>query len=164
MTVVMENELQAGHMPRRIVHGDTKLNNILFDIETGAAKSIVDLDTCMPAYSLYDFGDLVRFTAATSSEDERDLDQVGTDLELYGALVTGYLDQARDFLTTREIELMPFSARLVTLTIGTRFLTDHLAGNVYFKVDRPGQNLDRARVQFKMIEDMERREKEMEVR
>jgi hypothetical protein len=118
----------------------------------------------MPAYSLYDFGDLVRFTAATSSEDEQDLDKVGTDLELYSALVTGYLDQARDFLTEREIELMPFSARLVTLTIGMRFLTDHLAGNVYFKVDQPDQNLDRARVQFKMVEDMEQRAKDMVVR
>ncbi len=150
-------------MPTRIVHGDTKLNNILFDNTTGVAKSIVDLDTCMPAWSLYDFGDLVRFTAATSGEDERNLENVGTDFRLYRALVSGYLESARAFLTPREIDLMPYAARLVTFTIGLRFLTDYLAGDVYFKTERAAQNLDRARVQFKMVEGMEQREEDMVV-
>ncbi|MFH0945649.1 MAG: aminoglycoside phosphotransferase family protein [Planctomycetota bacterium] len=150
-----EDRLRAGSLPLRIVHGDTKLNNILFDRDSGAAVSIVDLDTCMPAYSLYDFGDLVRFTAATACEDERDLARVGVDMKLYQALARGYLDQAGPFLTEEEVELMPLSAKVVTLTIGVRFLTDHLNGDVYFKVSRPGQNLDRARVQFKMVEQMD---------
>ncbi len=160
---VVEDELEAGSMPTRIVHGDTKLNNILFDNTTGVAKSIVDLDTCMPAWSLYDFGDLVRFTAATSREDEKDLEKVGTDFRLYRALVNGYLEKAREFLTPREIELMPYAARLVTFTIGLRFLTDYLNGDVYFKTERTAQNLDRARVQFKMVEGMEQREEDMVV-
>jgi hypothetical protein len=152
---VIDGMLQRGELPMRTVHGDTKLNNVLFCNETDRAQCIVDLDTCMPGYSLYDFGDLVRFTAATSDEDERDLDQVGTDLGLYRQLVNGYLEGTRGALSKVEIELMPFAARLVTYTIGLRFLADHLAGDVYFKVHREGHNLDRARVQFRMVEKME---------
>ena len=152
---VFDDRIRSGSLPLRIVHGDTKLNNILFDRDSGQAVSIVDLDTCMPAYSLYDFGDLVRFTAATACEDERDLDKVGVDMKLYQALANGYLDQAGPFLTDEEVELMPLSAKVVTLTIGVRFLTDHLNGDVYFKVSRQGQNLDRARVQFKMVEQLD---------
>jgi len=155
MVSVVAGHLAAGEMPTRIVHGDTKLNNVLFDRDTGAAVCIVDLDTCMPAYSLYDFGDLVRFTAATSDEDERDLALAGTDRELYRALLDGYLVSAAAFLTPLERQLMPFAARLVTFTIGLRFLTDHLDGDVYFKIERPGHNLDRARVQFEMVRAME---------
>jgi len=161
MTHLIEDHLRQGAFPLRIVHGDTKLNNVLFDRDTERAACIVDLDTCMPAYSLYDFGDLVRFTAATSSEDETDLSKAGTDLGLYRALVGGYLDGAGAFLTPLEIELMPFAARLVTFTIGLRFLTDFLAGDVYFRTKHPRHNLDRARVQFKMVEFMERHEREM---
>lgn len=164
MGSVIDDLLKEGRIPLRTVHGDTKLNNVLFDDSTGKARCIVDLDTCMPGYSLYDFGDLVRFTAATSSEDERDHEKVGTDLALYRALVDGYLSTTRGFLTDKEVELMPFAARLVTFTIGLRFLSDHLAGDVYFKVHREGHNLDRARVQFRMVERMERMEKEMAVR
>ena len=161
MAQVIDDHVTLGAFPERIVHGDTKLNNVLFDQTTGKAVCIVDLDTCMPAYSLYDFGDLVRFTAATSEEDETDLDRVGTDLDLYHALVHGYLDSAGHFLTPLEIELMPFAARLVTFTIGLRFLTDYLAGDVYFKIDHPRHNLERARVQFGMVDFMERHENRM---
>ncbi len=147
----VEDRLAAGAFPRRIVHGDTKLNNVLFDVASGRPRGIVDLDTCMPGWSLYDFGDLVRFTAATSSEDETDLDLVGTDVELYRALRDGYLDEAAAFLSAEELGLLPLAARLVTFTIGLRFLTDHLAGDVYFKVHREHHNLDRARVQFGMV-------------
>jgi len=158
---VFENSIRDERFPRRIVHGDTKLNNVLFDKASGKAVCVVDLDTCMPSYSLYDFGDLVRFTAATSAEDEHDLTKVGTDLGLYRALVDGYLDTAGAFLTKAERELMPLSARLVTLTIGMRFLADHLEGDIYFKVEREGHNLDRARVQFGMVDFMERHTDEM---
>lgn len=160
---VVEDHLASGAIPRRVVHGDTKLNNVLFDVESGEARCIVDLDTCMPGYSLYDFGDLVRFTAATAGEDETDLERVGMDLELYRALAEGYLEHARGFLTPLEVDLMPVAARLVTYTIGLRFLADHLAGDVYFKTSRPGHNLDRARVQFALVADMERQADEMQV-
>lgn len=153
---VIENGMRDGDIPRRIVHGDTKLNNVLFSTINARAVCVVDLDTCMPAYSLYDFGDLVRFTAARHAEDETDLGLVGIDLELYDALVAGYRDQASSFLTKREVELMPVSARLVTMTIGMRFLTDYLAGDVYFKTAREHHNLERCRTQFEMVRDMER--------
>lgn len=154
---VMQEALRSGIMPARVVHGDTKLNNVLFDRETGKPRCVVDLDTCMPGYSLYDFGDLVRFTAATCDEDEQDLERASIDLDTYAALESGYLEHAAGFLTPFEREHMAFSARLVTMTIGMRFLADHLAGDHYFKISRPGQNLDRARVQFALVGDMERR-------
>ncbi|MCK5940439.1 MAG: aminoglycoside phosphotransferase family protein [Planctomycetes bacterium] len=163
MAFVIDRMLQQGELPMRTVHGDTKLNNVLFCNDTDRALCIVDLDTCMPGYALYDFGDLVRFTAATSDEDERDLDKVGTDLKLYRHLVDGYLEGTRGSLSKAEIELMPFAARLVTYTIGLRFLADHLAGDVYFKVHREGHNLDRARVQFRMVAKMEEQAEAMAV-
>jgi aminoglycoside phosphotransferase (APT) family kinase protein len=162
LVTVIEDALAAGKFPRRIVHGDTKLNNVLFDADSGQAVCVVDLDTCMPGYSLYDFGDLVRFTAATSKEDERDLSIVGMNLELYQALVQGYLSGAGVFLTETERRLMPLSARLVTLTIGLRFLADYLAGDRYFKIQRPEQNLDRARVQFALVQSMEQQDEAMQ--
>ncbi len=152
-----EREQTAGSIPTRVVHGDTKLNNVLFDCATGKPVAIVDLDTCMPAYSLYDFGDLVRFTAATAREDETDLSLVEMDPALYDALAEGYLASARAFLLPREIEMMPLAAKVVTLTIGIRFLGDYIAGDVYFKTARPSHNLDRARVQMKLVESMESR-------
>lgn len=158
---VIEERLADGRIPSRVVHGDTKLNNVLFDASSGRARCVVDLDTCMPGWSLYDFGDLVRFTAATSTEDETDLSQVGMNLELYQALVEGYLSGAGEFLNAEERGLMPLSARLVTLTIGMRFLADHLAGDVYFKVLRPGHNLDRARTQLAMVASMEAQDAQM---
>ncbi len=161
MVGVIQGRLDCGAIPTRVVHGDTKLNNILFDNVTGKAKGIVDLDTCMPGYSLYDFGDLARFTAANTAEDETDLSLVGTDLKIYRALAEGYRSTAGEFLTDEEIELMPFAARLVTFTIGLRFLTDFLAGDVYFKIDHPDHNLDRARVQFGMVQFMEDHAKQM---
>ena len=124
--------------------------------ETDRAQCIVDLDTCMPGYSLFDFGDLVRFTAATSDEDERELDRVGVDVEMYRALCDGYLEKASGFLNAFEVEHMAFAARIVTLTIGMRFLADHIKGDVYFKIEREGHNLDRARVQLRMVDVMER--------
>jgi len=154
---IMEDGLASGLIPARIVHGDTKLNNVLFDRETLRPRCIVDLDTCMPGYALYDFGDLVRFTAATAAEDERDLDLVDVDVALYRALADGYMQGAGAALSAVERELMPTAARLVTLTIGMRFLADYLAGDVYFKTHCDDHNLARARVQFRLVEALERR-------
>lgn len=153
---LFEDALRTGVMPRRVIHGDTKLNNVLFDEVTGFPRCIVDLDTCMPGYSLFDFGDLVRFTSATSDEDERDLGKVDVDLELYRALRAGYLEHASGFLNPFEFEHMADAARVVALTLGMRFLADHVMGDEYFKIERDGHNLDRARVQLRMVEVMER--------
>ncbi|MDF1798445.1 MAG: phosphotransferase [Planctomycetota bacterium] len=156
-----EAHYASGRFPARVVHGDTKLNNVLFDRTTGAARAVVDLDTAMPGFLLYDFGDMVRFTAATSAEDERDLSRAGTDLEIYRALRDGYLDCAAGSLVPLERELLHLAGPLVTLVIGMRFLTDHLAGDVYFGAKREGHNLDRARVQFAQVACMQAMQDDM---
>ncbi len=152
---LFEAHLASGEIPSRIVHGDTKLNNVLFDANTGEARCVVDLDTCMPGFSLYDFGDMVRFTAATSDEDEQDLSLAGTSLEVYRALAGGFLECASDAILPLERELLHLAGPLVSLVIGLRFLTDHLQGDVYFGVKRANHNLDRARVQFAQVKHME---------
>jgi hypothetical protein len=110
----------------------------------------------MPGWSLYDFGDLVRFAVSVSAEDETDLTRVGLDQDIYRAIEAGWMDSAGAFLNADELELMPLAAAIVTLTVGLRFLTDHLTGDEYFKIQRENQNLDRARVQFEMVRIMER--------
>jgi len=161
-TGVIVEGLAAGRIPERVTHNDTKLNNVMIDDRTGEGICVIDLDTIMPGSVLYDFGDSVRLGAATAAEDERDLAKVGFDLGLFDRLAEGYLDAARDFLTDEEARLLAFSAKLLTLECGLRFLTDHLSGDVYFKVHREGHNLDRCRTQFRMVAEMEKRMPEME--
>jgi hypothetical protein len=161
-TAAVVDGLAAGRIPERVTHNDTKLNNVMIDDKTGEGICVIDLDTVMPGSVLYDFGDSVRLGAATAAEDERNLAKVGFDLGMFDRLAAGYLDAARDFLVPAEAELLAFSAKLLTLECGIRFLTDHLKGDVYFKIHREGHNLDRARTQFKMVAEMERRTGDME--
>jgi aminoglycoside phosphotransferase (APT) family kinase protein len=153
---VVVDGMASGRIPERVTHNDTKLNNVMIDDRTGEGICVIDLDTVMPGSVLYDFGDSVRLGAATAAEDERDLGKVGFDIRMFDRLAAGYLDAARDFLVPAETDLLAFSAKLLTLECGIRFLTDHLKGDVYFKIHRPGHNLDRARTQFKMVAEMER--------
>jgi hypothetical protein len=162
MTSVVTDALSGGRLPLRITHNDTKINNVLFDNRTGKAICVIDLDTTMPGSSLYDFGDMVRTTTSFAPEDERNLARVKLELEMFRALADGYLEEARDILTPQELDLLVFSGRLITFTIGLRFLTDFLEGDVYFRVYRPGQNLDRARAQFALVQSMEKLEKAMD--
>jgi len=162
MTSVITRALEDGSLPLRITHNDTKINNILFDDRTEKAICIIDLDTTMPGSALYDFGDMVRTTTSFAAEDEEDLARVKMEMDMFRALAAGYLEEAGDFLTEKELELLVFSGRLITLTIGLRFLMDYLEGDVYFRIHRPGQNLDRARVQFALVKSMEDQEEEME--
>jgi len=148
--------LLSGRIPERVTHNDTKLNNVMIDDRTGEGICVIDLDTVMPGSVLYDFGDSVRLGAATAAEDERDLAKVGLYRGLFDRLAAGYLDAARDFLVPAETERLAFSAKLLTLECGIRFLTDHLKGDVYFKVHREGHNLDRCRTQFKLVAEMEK--------
>jgi hypothetical protein len=150
-----------GEIPERITHNDTKLNNVMLDDATGEGVCVIDLDTVMPGLALYDFGDMVRSATAAAAEDERDLSKVRMRIEMFGAIVRGYLPEA-GFLNRAEREELVFSGRLITLTIGIRFLTDYLQGDVYFKTKRPGQNLDRCRVQCRMVESMEAQQDAME--
>ncbi|MDI9469394.1 MAG: aminoglycoside phosphotransferase family protein [Bacillota bacterium] len=149
------DRLADGSLPLRVTHNDTKLNNILFDATTGEGICVVDLDTVMPGLAAYDFGDAVRFGASTAAEDERDLSRVHFSLELFRAYAEGFLEVAGGVIDEIELESLAWGARLITLTIGMRFLADHLNGDVYFKISRPGHNLDRARTQFKLVQDIE---------
>ena len=154
-TAVLTALLDAGALPLRVTHNDTKLNNILFDADTGKALCIIALDTVMPGLSLYDFGDSIRFGASTGDEDEPDLDKVSLDLSLFEAFTKGYLEGCAGSLTAKEIEMLPMGAKLMTYECGIRFLADFLTGDTYFKVHRENHNLDRARTQFKLVADME---------
>ena len=153
--------LEAGELPLRVTHNDTKLNNILFDEKTGMAICIVDLDTIMPGLSLSDYGDAIRFGATTAAEDEPDLSKVHFDLSLYELYTKGYLEGTNGALTPLERECLPWGAKILTLECGIRFLTDYLQGDTYFRIRYPEHNLVRARTQFKLVADMEQRWEEM---
>jgi hypothetical protein len=153
-----------GRLPLRVTHNDTKLNNILFDSSTDAPVCVIDLDTVMPGYSVNDFGDAIRFGANTAAEDETDLSKVSLDLELYHCFAEGFLRGFGDAMTACEVELMPIGARMMTLECGMRFLTDYLDGDVYFRIHRPDHNLERARCQFALVADMERKEEQMRLK
>ena len=157
----MQPLLEEGRLPLRVTHNDTKLNNILFDRDTNAPLCVVDLDTIMPGLSLYDFGDSLRAGASTAAEDERDLSKVSFSLEMFEAFTRGFLSETRSVLTEEELALLPFSAKLMTMECGIRFLTDYLQGDTYFKIHRPGHNLDRCRTQMKLVADMEAKSREM---
>ena len=159
---VILNAMAGGRLPERVTHNDTKFNNVMLDSKTGRALCVVDLDTVMPGCALYDFGDMVRSTTSPVCEDERDLSRIRMQMPMFRKLAEGYLSAAGRFLTRGERSLMAFSGKLITFELGLRFLTDYLAGDSYFRVRRPGQNLDRCRVQFKLVESIERQEERMQ--
>jgi Ser/Thr protein kinase RdoA (MazF antagonist) len=161
MTSRLTDLLARGDVPERITHNDTKINNVMIDDATGAGVCVIDLDTVMPGLVMYDFGDAVRTGANPAAEDERDLSKVRIDLQMFDRLARGYLAETRDLLTAAEVDQLAFSAQLITFEIGLRFLADHLSGDAYFKIHRPGHNLDRARTQFAMVRDMEEKAERM---
>ena len=152
-----ERAYAEGRLPLRVTHNDTKLNNILFDAKDGSPVCVIDLDTVMPGYSVNDFGDAIRFGANTAAEDETDLSRVSLDIELYRRYADGFRRGFGDAMTPDELALMPIGARMMTLECGMRFLADYLDGDVYFRIHRPDHNLDRARCQFALVADMERK-------
>lgn len=158
--IVMDG-IESGEIPIRVTHNDTKLNNILFDRLSGEAVCVIDLDTIMPGSMLYDFGDALRTGASTAAEDETDLSKVEFDIQAFRYFTKGYLEEMQEELTKREKELLPESAALLTYECGIRFLTDHLNGDTYFKTKRENHNLDRARNQFKLVEDILRKMDEL---
>ena len=151
--------MAKGEIPERITHNDTKINNVM--MAPDGSNVVIDLDTTMPGSALYDFGDMVRTSSAAAAEDEKDLSKVYSKKEYFEALVRGYLAQAK-FLTDAEKANLAFSGRLITLTIGIRFLTDYLAGDTYFHTAYDGHNLVRCHTQFKMVESMEAQASEYE--
>ena len=152
---VLMDQLHEGILPLRVTHNDTKLNNILFDADTGKGLCIIDLDTIMPGLAANDFGDSIRFGASTAEEDEPDLDKVHFDIHLYELYVKGYMEMAKDVLTPAEMASLPWGARLMTFECGIRFLMDFLQGDIYFKTAYPEHNLVRARTQFRLVKEME---------
>lgn len=154
--------LANGALPERIAHNDAKISNVLFDRVTRRGLCVIDLDTVMPTSSLFDFGDLVRSMASGRPEDERDLDTIDVQRETFVALVDGFLDGFGAAIDPLERELLVEGARIMCLQQGVRFLADHLAGDLYFRVAERGQNLARAHAQFRLTERIETRRRELE--
>ena len=140
-----------GKIPLRITHNDTKVNNVMLDKKTNKGVCVIDLDTVMPGLSIYDFGDMIRTGTASADEDERDLSKVAVDLPMFEMFVRGFAEQTSRFLTTSEKEHLAFAAKLITFEQLIRFLTDYLVGDIYYKVQRQGHNLDRTRTQVKLV-------------
>lgn len=160
-TRVLTDALAAGKLPLRVTHNDTKVNNVLLDRNTEKAVCVIDLDTVMPGLLAYDFGDAIRVGACSAAEDEQNLDLIHLEMPKYRAFARGFLSQLKGMLSRDELLSLEAGARIMTLENGLRFLADHLNGDVYFKIHRPGQNLDRARAQFALFRDMEKHSAEM---
>jgi Ser/Thr protein kinase RdoA (MazF antagonist) len=153
--------LSSGVLSERVTHNDTKVNNVLLDDTTGEGICVIDFDTVMPGLLLYDFGDLVRTAVNPAAEDEPDLSKVVASEPMFEALVRGYLQAIGDVLSSLELGRLVVSGKLLTFEVGIRFLTDHLEGDVYFRIHRPGQNLDRARNQFAFVRSLEEKEESL---
>jgi Ser/Thr protein kinase RdoA (MazF antagonist) len=151
---------KEGKIPLRITHNDTKFNNILLD-ENDKALCIIDLDTVMPGYVHYDFGDAIRTAANTADEDEKELSKVRMDIGLFKAFAEGYLAETKDTLNSIEKEYLAFAPGLITYTMAVRFLTDYLDGDNYYKIHHEHHNLQRAKAQLKLVENMEEQFPEM---
>ena len=152
---------RAGEIPLRVVHNDTKINNVLIDDETGKGLCVIDLDTVMPGLVADDFGDLIRTSSSFAREDERDLSKVVVELPIFEALVIGYLSASGSFLTDSEVDSLIVGSKLMTYEQALRFLADHLAGDTYFRIHREAHNLDRARVQIALLDSIVAHENEM---
>ena len=153
--------INSGDIPLRVTHNDTKLNNVLVNVDSMMPVTVIDLDTVMKGSVLYDFGDSIRSGTNTGKEDEKDLSNVDFSLELYEAFCKGFLGEVKDSLTQKEKENLSFGAILMTFECGMRFLTDYLEGDHYFKTHREKHNLDRCRTQMKMVERMEQNLEQM---
>jgi Ser/Thr protein kinase RdoA (MazF antagonist) len=155
---VLENAKHEGKLPLRPIHGDPKVNNVLICNTTQQAIGVIDLDTVKPGLVQYDIGDCLRSGCNPLGEETAEWEQVEFDIEMCRAMLDGYISQARSFLTERDYEYMFDGIRLIAFELGLRFFTDHLAGNIYFKVKYPTHNLARALVQFKLTESIEAQE------
>ena len=150
-----------GEIPVRIAHNDTKINNVMLDEKTNKGVCVIDLDTVMPGLSVYDFADMIRTATCSAAEDERDLSKVAVDISMFKALVRGFAAETSGFLTSVEKKHLVFAGKLITFEQLIRFLTDYLAGDVYYRISRQGHNLDRSRTQMKLLESIIEREEVM---
>lgn len=160
LACTLQRMRENGELPLRVTHNDTKLNNVLLDRATRKSLCVLDLDTVMPGLSAYDFGDSIRFGAATAEEDEPDYEKMSMDLHLFEVYTRGFLEAATA-LTDKEVEMLPMGALVMTLELATRFLKDYIDGDLYFKTAYPEHNLIRARTQIRLALDMEEKLPEM---
>lgn len=161
ITSFINESIANGSLQLRVTHNDTKLNNIMIDRESGEGICVIDLDTVMPGSVLADFGDSIRFGASSAAEDETDLDKVYCRLDMFEAYAKGFIQGLEGSLSESEIRALPMGALILTYETGIRFLSDYLDGDVYFRTEYPDHNLDRARNQFKLVADMEKKMDEM---
>ena len=161
LAIRLNELLDSQELPLRVTHNDTKINNVLFDKDTGEAKTVIDLDTVMPGLVAHDFGDAIRFAASTTAEDEKDLTKVSLDMDKYRAFAEGFVPQVVSTLTDTEIETMALGAFVMTVELAVRFLDDYITGDVYFKTLYRDHNLVRARCQLRLAEDMYQKLDEM---
>ena len=155
------SKLRTGEIPTKVTHNDTKLNNVLFDADTGHSLAVIDLDTVMAGSICYDFGDAIRFGCNTVAEDETNLSLLDFSMPLFKLFTEGYLQGLGRNVTPAEIANLAMGALVMTYECGMRFLTDYLDGDVYFRVAHPRHNLDRCRTQFALLRKMEERYEEM---
>ena len=156
-----ERLYREGKLPKRITHCDTKVNNMLFD-ENGKVLCVIDLDTTMPGFVLSDFGDFIRTAGNTGKEDDKNLDNVNLNMDIFRSFAKGYIESARSFLLPIEIENLPYGAKLLTYMQTVRFLTDYIDGDCYYKIQYPEHNWQRSQAQFKLLQSIEEHEKEMQ--
>lgn len=145
---------EQGILPNRVVHNDTKCNNVMFDVDTGEHLAVIDLDTVMPGLVAYDFGDAVRFAANPGGEDNPNTDEIYLDLDYYAAFTEGFVPCLLGNVTDKEIETLPDGVLAITLELAARFLTDYLNGDVYFKCKMPKHNLVRTKAQIALAKDV----------
>ncbi|MBQ8325191.1 MAG: aminoglycoside phosphotransferase family protein [Clostridia bacterium] len=158
---LLEDLHGEGKLPLRVVHNDTKCNNVMFDAETRTPLAVIDLDTVMPGYVAHDFGDAVRFACNTASEDEEDLSLVSLNLRGYQRLAEGFVRPLLGIITESEFNTLPDGVLIITLELAARFLKDYLDGDVYFKCRKDRHNLIRARCQITLAKDIAAKLEEM---
>ena len=176
---VITDALAEKRIPRRVVHNDTKLNNIIFSKDSKEALCLIDLDTAMKGSLVYDYGDALRLGASTAAEDEVDLSKVNINMDLVRAFTKGFLETIKEVIEKEEVKLLISGYYIMTLELGMRFLTDYLGGDQYFALNnywfansldkwddqkrtRPKINLERARNQLKLVEEIEKHYDELE--
>lgn len=157
MASIIADKLLDGEIPYKVTHNDTKLNNVLIDNATDKAVCVIDLDTIMPGSICYDFGDAIRFGCNKTLEDEADFSKIEFDVSLFEEYTKGYLSALGDNVEKSEVDNLALGALIITYECGIRFLTDYLNGDTYFKIKYPEHNLVRARSQFALLKDMERK-------
>lgn len=155
-----ERLYREGKLPKRVCHCDTKVNNMMFD-ENGKVLCVIDLDTVMPSFIFSDFGDFLRTAANTGAEDDKDLNCVNFNMDIFKAFTRGYLESAKSFLISEEIENLPYAATLFPYMQCVRFLADYINGDIYYKIKYPEHNLIRTKAQFKLLQSAEACMKEM---